>query len=27
VTRSVRDFKGIEGLRIYNPFEKVDGKN
>lgn len=27
VTRNVRDFKGIEGLRIYNPFEKVDGRN
>ncbi|WP_232462043.1 type II toxin-antitoxin system VapC family toxin [Thermococcus siculi] len=26
VTRNVGDFKGIEGLRIYNPFEKIDGK-
>ncbi|WP_240922859.1 type II toxin-antitoxin system VapC family toxin [Thermococcus sp. Bubb.Bath] len=26
VTRNVRDFEGIGGLRIYNPFENVDGK-
>ncbi len=26
VTRNVKDFKRIEGLRIYNPFEKVDKK-
>ncbi|QDA32317.1 type II toxin-antitoxin system VapC family toxin [Thermococcus indicus] len=24
VTRNVKDFEKIEGLRIYNPFEKVD---
>ncbi|NJE00608.1 type II toxin-antitoxin system VapC family toxin [Thermococcus sp. JdF3] len=27
VTRNVKDFEGIEGLRIYNPFEKVDAKD
>ncbi|NJE49272.1 type II toxin-antitoxin system VapC family toxin [Thermococcus sp. 9N3] len=26
VTRNVKDFERIEGLRIYNPFEKVDKK-
>ncbi|WP_246454781.1 type II toxin-antitoxin system VapC family toxin [Thermococcus camini] len=24
VTKNVKDFEKIEGLRIYNPFEKVD---
>jgi predicted nucleic acid-binding protein len=27
VTSNVKDFEGIEGLRIYNPFEKVDAKD
>ena len=26
VTRNVGDFTGIEGLRIYNPFERIDKK-
>ncbi|WP_048150090.1 type II toxin-antitoxin system VapC family toxin [Thermococcus sp. AM4] len=27
VTRNVKDFEKIEGLRIYNPFEKVDERS
>ena len=27
VTRNVKDFERIEGLRIYNPFEKVDKRS
>ena len=26
VTRNVEDFKDIDGLRIYNPFERIDQK-
>ncbi|WP_297506124.1 type II toxin-antitoxin system VapC family toxin [Thermococcus sp.] len=26
VTRNVKDFEKVEGIRIYNPFEKVDKK-
>ena len=27
VTRNVKDFEKVDGLRIYNPFEKVDKKD
>ncbi|WP_366078947.1 type II toxin-antitoxin system VapC family toxin [Thermococcus sp.] len=27
VTRNVKDFEKVKGLRIYNPFEKVDERN
>ncbi len=27
VTRNVKDFERIEGLRIYNPFERVDKRS